>query len=73
MRPRVNADLSLLQLELNWPPASKNTCTAVPAVFVGCYSKLAPGQGWWTNIKSDNHLYKVEASNDTLACYFQSR
>ena len=38
--------------------------------FVGCYSKLAPGQGW-ANLKGDNHLYKVDAASGTLACFFQ--
>jgi hypothetical protein len=38
--------------------------------FVGCYSQgTAPGTGW-SNLKGDNHIYKIDASNGTLGCFF---
>ena len=38
-------------------------------LFVGCYSQGAPGTGW-SNLKGDNHIYKIDASNGTLGCFF---
>ena len=38
-------------------------------LFVGCYSQGAPGTGW-SNLKGDNHIYKIDKSNGTLGCFF---
>jgi hypothetical protein len=38
---------------------------------VGCYKQGARGEGWSnTNLKGDNHIYKIDASNGTLVCFF---
>ena len=36
---------------------------------VGCYSQGPPGTGW-SNLKGDNHIYKIDASRGTLGCFF---